>query len=126
MPLRMQRKKKTYNVFQRFTSVFLMLTLVWLTISIPYVYSSQLQLAADGVSVGIPLSVTAEEESHNPFGNTTEEKGPGNNSMTEEYLHGNEDTGGFFTATSPMYNCVDWGTYHAFHGELLVPPPNVI
>lgn len=111
---------------QKAGSVFMMLTLVWLTISIPYVYMSKLQLAADGVASVFSPTTHAEEESHNPFGNTTEEKGPNTNSIAEEYLHDHHGSDNFFSFTSRIYNCTDSGTYHAFHGELLVPPPNSI
>lgn len=121
----MQGKKKTYNSFKQVISVFLMLTLVWLTISIPYVYNSKLQLADENFSVATANSHSSDEESHNPFGNTTEEKGPNNGSLSEEYLHDHHGAESFFTYTSSIYNCVDSGTYHAFHGELLVPPPNM-
>ena len=67
-----------------------------------------------------------EEESANPFGNgnTTEEKAPGNNSFSEEYLHDHHKEDGLLAAARQYRSCENARDYIAFHGELLVPPPN--
>ncbi|MBK6937080.1 MAG: hypothetical protein IPH18_09515 [Chitinophagaceae bacterium] len=53
-----------------------------------------------------------------------EEKVPSGNSLTEEFLHEFHATTLFFSIASKSYKCHDAETYIAFHGELLVPPPN--
>ena len=65
-----------------------------------------------------------EEDATNPFGNTTEEKAPSTSSISEEYLHDHHATDHFFDVFSQYYKRENAGTYIAFHGELLVPPPN--
>ena len=66
-----------------------------------------------------------DEETDNPLGNTTEEKTPTNsNTFSEEYLHEHHDNHYVVTIISRYNKCDNADTYHAFHGELLVPPPN--
>ena len=103
----------------------MILALLWLTISIPFVYASQQELAKESKSISksSPLS-SNEEESSNPFSNSTEEKTPSSSSLTEEFLHDHHVADLFFSVNKVFYACEDAGTYIAFHGELLVPPPN--
>ena len=72
----------------------------------------------------IPVATTATGPA-NPFGNTTEEKAPVSNSFSEEYLHDHHSTDCFFSIVLQYHKCENADTYHAYHGELLVPPPNV-
>lgn len=68
-----------------------------------------------------------EDENTNPFGNNTEEKAPtsSSSSFSEEYLHDHNKSDFLTSITSQYRKCENAGTYVAFHGELLVPPPNV-
>ena len=121
----MRRHVKTYNFFQLCSAVFLILSLLWLTISLPFVYAIQQELAKQNKSqnAAIPFAGN-EEETANPFSNT-EEKAPGNgSSFSEEYMHDNHKADYFFSIASQYHKCENADTYHAFHGELLVPPPN--
>ena len=73
-----------------------------------------------------PLSPD-EEDASNPFGNSTEEKPHSGNSsisLSEEYLHDNHKAEYLFSITSSYHKAENADTYTAFHGELLVPPPN--
>ncbi len=120
----MKEKQKIYSVFQLASAIFMILALVWLTISIPFVYAGQQLLKKDRMeNMASPLAVT-EENTANPFGNNTEEKTPPNSTISEEYLHDNHKDDYFFSSASLSYQCENAGTYIAFHGELLVPPPN--
>ncbi len=65
-----------------------------------------------------------EEESANPFGNNTEEKNPGSSSFSEEFLHQPTDDNSFSSVSISFCNGEHTKLYVAFHGELLVPPPN--
>lgn len=123
----MNRSKKTYNVLHRVSSVFMMLTLLWLTISTPFVVSFQDEMARQGITANDSSPVSSDEEdTSNPFGNNTEEK-PASNasiSLSEEYLHDSHKAEYLFAVTSTYHKCENADTYTAFHGELLVPPPN--
>jgi hypothetical protein len=117
-------KSKIYTTVHRVSAVFMILALLWLTVSTPFVFKSQ-QVCQEHMSENSQSPLQGnEEESTNPFGNSTEEKKPGANSLSEEYLHdANSDE--FVTGAGLRYHNVDAGTYIAYHGELLVPPPNI-
>lgn len=123
----MERNKTTYQIYQILSAVFLILSLLWLTVSLPFVYESQRELAKQSKSVTdqSPLS-SSEEEPANPFGNTTEEKAPSSTttSVSEEYLHDNHIAEYFTSLASQNHKCENSGIYNAFHGEVHVPPPN--
>jgi hypothetical protein len=121
----MKGNRKTYSAFQLVSSCFLILTLLWLTISIPFVSANQQELAKQHKVENCKSPVSNnEEEVANPFGNNTEEKAPFGNSFAEEYLHADHCIDYFFITIPRDYACEDVGTYIAYHGELLVPPPN--
>lgn len=104
--------------------IFLMLTLSWLTVSLPFLYSSQQTMEQAGGLAVFP-SEGHEEETENPFANTTEEKTPNSITATEEYLHDIDLTEQYLTAFSLEYKVEHVSTYIAFYGELISPPPDV-
>lgn len=120
----MNRYRKIYNPYHLLSAVFMILALLWLTISAPFVYASQQEHARQNLveNAGSPLADA--EEDANPFSNTTEEKGPSSSSFSEEYLHDHHSSDQFFSIILRAHICENADTYHAFHGELLVPPPN--
>jgi len=121
----MRKSRKTFNVFQLASAVFMIAALLWLTISAPFVYAGQQNLAQQEKTSSTTLPLANEEESSNPFGNTTEEKTPsGSNSFSEEYIHDHHKQDHFFSIILRYYNSENAGTYIAFHGELDVPPPD--
>lgn len=123
----MKKSLHTYSAFHSVSAIFMMLALLWLTISMPFVDAGQQELAKQGQGATTGLAQSAnDEESSNCFGNTTEEKAPsGNSSASEEYLHDNHAHDYFVSIDSQYHNCENEDAYHAYHGELLVPPPNV-
>lgn len=108
----------------------MLLTLLWLTISTPFVYASQLQAEKEHtfLSQSSPDDNGDDEQACTPLGsNTTEEKTcNGINSLSEEYLHLDSE---LFHLAELSLNHTRHHTadeYEAFHGELLCPPPNAI
>ncbi len=125
----MKKNLKPYNPLQLISAVFMILALLWLTISIPFVYDSQQkQTEQQGkINTQSPLSESSEEEDSSPFGNTTEEKNPNSiNSSSEEYLHDHHSDEYFLSASSQFYKCENSDAYIAYHGELDVPPPDAV
>ena len=122
----MKRSRKIYSVFQLCSAVFLILALMWLTVSTPFVLASQQQQAKRHKMEKAASSPLAgnEEETSNPFGNNTEEKAPTSTGFSEEYLHTFHIISHFYTEISQYCKHENSDTYIAFHGELLVPPPN--
>lgn len=121
----MKRRHNIYSVSQLFSAVIMIVALAWLTVSTPFVYASQQELAKQHKmeKAGSPLAGT-EEESSKPGGKNTEEKTQGSTSLSEEYLHNNPKSDYFFTLSLQYQKCENADIYIAFHGELLVPPPN--
>ena len=113
------------------SAIFMSLALLWLTVSTPFVYASQQELAAKH-SFEHSESCFADnahadngEEEANPFSPSTEEKNPTNgNSFSEEFLHHHHIDEHFFSLASRSHKSENADIYVAFHGELLVPPPN--
>jgi len=123
----MNKNRKTYNFFQKATSIFLMLTLLWLTVSTPFIIKTQQELTKQqkSLSVEIPLP-DGEDNNTDSSGNNIEEKVPNSaNSLSEEFLHEHHSTQDYISKTSRNYSLENAGTYIAFHGELHAPPPNV-
>jgi hypothetical protein len=104
----------------------MMLTLAWLTVSLPYVTEAQQKAqAAKCPNVNSPLDCN-EEEAENPFANTTEEKTSNSfSSLSEEYLHDIHFHDLYVEIPSTEFKVEDAATYIAFHGELIVPPPDL-
>lgn len=120
---RMKKKGKIYTTGQRLSSLLMILTLLWLTVSVSYVYSSQEEFSQEKKAL-TSFPGENEEESANPFGNNTEEKNPGTSSFSEEFLHHPADDHSL-TMVSISFEIGEHARlYVAFHGELLVPPPN--
>ncbi len=121
----MKSNKKKYNPFQLASAIFMILALLWLTVSTPFVFASQQEQASQDktANAGTPLNGN-EEEAANPFGNTTEEKAPSSTTFSEEFLHDHHKAYYVFSTISQYQKCEDADTYVAYHGELLVPPPN--
>ena len=123
----MNTNQNPYSALQLGSAIFMILALLWLTISIPFVYASQQKIAKEHniQNIGSPIS-SAEEETCNPLGSTTEEKSPNSGtSFSEEFLHDHHGSDHFFSIDTLYHKCENADTYTAFHGEVQVPPPNI-
>lgn len=119
------RKRSTISIFlHKLSAAFFVLALVWLTVSTPFVMVRQHDHQAC-TNIDWPMDNSGEEESANPLSNTSEEKPHTTNGFMEEYLHASSAfiTLGFTTVSHGL--SLHPESYPAFHGELLVPPPNV-
>ena len=104
-----------------FVSIFLMLTLTWLTVSLPFVSNAKETLANHTVS-DIPMETESTED---PFANTTEEKTSSTVSVSEEYLHDQHTPGHYLDELSREYMTEQASMYISFYGKLISPPPDV-
>ncbi|MGG9964045.1 hypothetical protein [Ferruginibacter sp. SUN106] len=121
----MNTNKKTYSFFQNCSAIFMILTLFWLTISTAFVTVPGTVAKKDKIEKNQSQSADTNEEESSPNNSTTEEKAPSGSSFSEEYLHHHEiQEQHYFTIISTYHKCENADTYIAFHGELLVPPPN--
>ena len=121
----MRRTRKTYTLTHLASAVFMMAALLWLTMSVAFIYPAQQQLSGN-LNTTIQICTGAEEDEGNPFGNTNEEKASGNGtSFSEEYLHDHHSADHFVSTGARMHSARNFDTYNAFHGEVHVPPPNI-
>ena len=122
----MKKGFTTYQLKHQFISLLMLVTLLWLTVSTPFVYAAQLQAESQHTLLSTPDEDSEEEQSCTPLGsNTTEEKtSNGVNTLSEEYLHHDDE---LFHYAELSLNHTRYHTaseYVAFHGEMLCPPPN--
>jgi hypothetical protein len=120
--------KKIYTLFHKTSAILLVLTLIWLTISTPFIISFYQELAKQHKMANSISALNGnEEETSNPLSNNTEEKAPNSgNSFSEEYLHIQHITHPDFSKISQYHKWENADIYIAFHGELIVPPPNLL
>lgn len=110
--------KRTYQLVDFISAVFLILTLLWLTVSTPFIFEAQKEINRTHTSVppGQPT-----EDSTNPFSGLNEEKS--SEISLSEYLH----DGSAILDMNPLRiahaDADGADIYIAFYGELLSPPP---
>lgn len=122
----MKRSQKTYSLPHLASAIFMMIALLWLTVSVAFIVPAQQKLAQQGKATTTQACTSPDEEECNPFGNTNEEKASGNStSFSEEYLHDHHAADHFSSIATTIHTSKNSGTYNAFHGEVHVPPPNI-
>lgn len=126
----MKKDQTLYRRLQCLSSLTMLLVLLWLTVSAPFVNAAQMGLDNLGGSLEMVDASEAEDPgsgNFNPFGNGTEEKAPnGSTGMGEEYLHHSEELLYAANLSLQHFRALAAREYTAFHGELLCPPPNTI
>ncbi|TCZ64701.1 hypothetical protein [Flaviaesturariibacter aridisoli] len=118
----MKRNRSSYTTAQKIGSVLLMIALLWLTVSIPFVYRFQQQQKA--IKASIALEKSADDDSGNPLSNTNEEKCESGVSMPSEYLHEPLHIEHPSGALSLQYHSYEQDDFVAFHPEFITPPPD--
>lgn len=106
------------NCLKKLNSLFMLLSLVWLTVSLPVVTRAQ-----DFRTQWEQAQGMTTEENGNPLAGTTEEKAPSSINLSE-FLH--EGSQLRHPRPAPLLHQAGSyaSRYQAYHGELLVPPPN--
>ena len=100
---------KSITIFNRASAIFLVLALIWFSVGVTFNPGSQ------------PFDILNNIESTT---DTPEEKIPTTNLFSEEYLHEHHMPHFFIDISAAVHFIEDARNYPAFHGELLVPPPN--
>ncbi|MEO6358689.1 MAG: hypothetical protein ABIU77_19975, partial [Ferruginibacter sp.] len=82
-------RKKSYTIFQKATAIFLMMTLLWLTVSTPFVMSVHQKLAKQqkAFATNTPVSESQDDATDQSGGNFVEEKAPVSSNLLEDFLH---------------------------------------
>jgi hypothetical protein len=109
--------------------ISMMMTMLWLTVSLPFISESRIacNLGCKSSACENFMDTQGEDTGFTQTGSSEEKSSEESNSFNEEYLH-HHDGGIFLGLTSDRTTMHDLAedAYCAFHGELLVPPPNVI
>lgn len=105
--------------YGKIASVLLMvLALLWLSVSTPFVYASQQSKVVKSAA-----ATNSDADDSAPLSNTNEEKSETGVNTLSEYLH-DTHTEGYTSAPVIQYHkCHPSDLYFAFHPELLSPPP---
>jgi hypothetical protein len=102
----------------------MILVLLWLTVSTSFIFNAQKQIPNQTKQQTIPANSQQEEEAANPMAGTTEEKIPGTANTLSEFLRETGLLKHLLQKNTKYYWHIKFALYKAFHGELLVPPPN--
>ncbi len=114
----MNRNNTTYKPKHYTSAVFMIFTLLWLTVSTPFILAVQQELNAKSMSHAVNDSM---DDSSNPFSGFNEEKC--SNTTLSEYLHESLAFHGFNAPELEHYGSAGSGKYIAYYGELIPPPP---
>ncbi len=121
----MKIKSQTYHWFNKLSAVAMILALLWLTVSAPFVNAAAEKLEQAGSFSHIGhQNGSNDEEAPSPLGNATEEKAGNGVGFSEEYLHGHDKADYLYSNAELKHSSEHTDTYNAFHGEVQVPPPN--
>ena len=101
------------------SSLFMIIALLWLTVSTPFVFASQ-QAQQKEIQ-----KQTGSNEDKNPFSTTAEEKNESSVSTLSEYLHDLNSMDHHFIVLTRIYKYHTSDLYYDYHTELLSPPPEV-
>lgn len=112
------RNKANQNIAKLVSCILMMLALAWLTVSTPFVYAGQQQVAAQKAAAN-----GVDTKGSNPFANTTEEKTESGGNTLSEYLHDAPVPFKEAPAQEEFHKCHSSDLYYAFHPELISPPP---
>jgi hypothetical protein len=110
------RKIRTANLC---SGILMLLTLAWLTVSLPYIYEGQQKQPA---AQKIQDRETADDNS-NPLSGTTEEKTKSTNNTLAEYLHDTLSLEEHYIIVRSFFNHHSCDVYLSFHPEKVSPPP---
>ena len=116
----MTASKTIQNLKYKVSSLFMLLALAWLTISLPFVYADQ---QAQKAAVEKQQNPKASDD-NNSLTNTTEEKSENGVNTLSEYLHEVHHTEHLSTQIIQFHKCHSADVYLAFHPDLISPPPD--
>jgi hypothetical protein len=106
-----------FTVWHVCSSVFMVMALIWLTVSTPFVYQAQ------KIQKEIQKQTKPAQDNTNPFSNTTEEKNESSVNTLSEYLHEPPSIENDFVILTRLYKRYPSDMYCEHHPELLSPPP---
>ena len=112
-----QKRSDIKNLKNQLASIIMVMLLLWLTVSVPYIYADQTKKYVE------QKSDLADSEDSTSLPNTTEEKAESGVTTVSEYLHELHVMQHHFVTITSFYKCHPSDLYFAFHPELVSPPP---
>lgn len=113
-------KMQHFTLCHKFSSLFMLLMLAWLTVCLPCVAQSD---QSSKTAIQITDHEIPGSEEGNPLTNTNEERSESGVSLLSEYLHHPFQLEPAFKYTAASYKAHAAGLYHAYHPKLIIPPP---
>ena len=113
----MKPSQKIFSLRQIGSSLFMIMALLWLTVSTPFVFKAQQEQKKEIQKQSKQASNT------NPFSNTTEEKNENSVNTLSEYLHESHLVENNFVFITTFYKPFPSKIYFEHSPELLSPPP---
>lgn len=113
----MKRSQYVYPARHMISSLLMVVTLLWLTVSTPFVFKAQQEQKKE-IEKQSKLTDTS-----NPFSNTTEEKNESGANTLSEYLHVLVSVENDFITIKRLYIQYPSKIYFEHHPELISPPP---
>lgn len=120
----MKGQRSAYSTAHKIGSLLLMMALLWLSVSTPFVYRFQQQQKAVKASLALEKGSSTEEDSGNPLSNTNEEKTESGVAMPQEYLHEPIHIHHPFGFVNLQYHSYAQDDFVAYHPEFITPPPD--
>ena len=114
----MKRSQYTYSERHVSSSLFMIVALLWLTVSTPFVFKAQQEQKKE-------IQNQSKQTDNNPFSNTTEEKNESGANTLSEYLHDHPSLEKNFILITRLYKRYPSSIYCDHHPELLSPPPEI-
>lgn len=120
-----RKNRNIYNTIKKINASLLFLAVLSLTISTPITYSSQ-EFSKNKSEQNTPYPVDESEDGTSNLLNssTNEEDAPANDNSIEKFVHNPSDFEINHIQKVSYFETNKTKLYHAYHGELLVPPPN--
>lgn len=109
------KKQKYLHKAKHLTSGLLILLLLWLTVSLPAVYSSLAKQTTGKQPTGT--------NDQNPLSDTAEEKGEETVDVSQEYIHPASALDRQVVSVIHYYKGYPLSAYSIFPPELVAPPP---
>lgn len=113
----MKQSQRIFTTRQMGSSLFMIMALLWLTVSTPFVYKAQQESKKE------IQKQSRQADNTNPFSNTTEEKNESSVNTLSEYLHDHPSLENDFIVLTRLYKRYPSAIYCEHHPELLSPPP---
>lgn len=112
------KAKHTYRLTESVSAAFMVLTLLWLTVSTPFIIEVQKEL---NTTCSTLPSEQSQEDNTNPFSGMNEEKS--SEISISEYLHSGTALISRHSLNIEHADTQGADIYIAYYGELLSPPP---